>query len=77
MTRPDLAGIEYPGGWRDRVQGPRTHEAGGHLAVEHKRKFALTAGVLIVAFSENWQRVGDMAARTLVIDVRKPRSDST
>ena len=25
-------------------------------------------GIMVVALSENWQRVGDMAARTVVVD---------
>ncbi|NOZ13029.1 MAG: RDD family protein [Acidobacteria bacterium] len=29
--------------------------------------FSFLVGVLVVAFTENWQRVGDMAARTIVI----------
>jgi uncharacterized RDD family membrane protein YckC len=32
--------------------------------------FNFMVGVLIVALSENWQRVGDMAARTIVVRVR-------
>jgi uncharacterized RDD family membrane protein YckC len=33
--------------------------------------FNFMVGIMVVALSENWQRVGDMAARTVVIDVRK------
>ncbi len=33
--------------------------------------FNFMVGILLVALSENWQRVGDMAARTVVIDVRE------
>jgi len=33
--------------------------------------FNFMIGILVVALSENWQRVGDMAARTVVIDVRR------
>lgn len=33
--------------------------------------FNFTIGILLVALTENWQRVGDMAARTVVIDVRR------
>ncbi len=33
--------------------------------------FNFMVGILLVALSENWQRVGDMAARTVVIDVRR------
>ena len=32
--------------------------------------FNFMVGVLIAALTENWQRVGDMAARTVVVDVR-------
>ena len=27
-------------------------------------------GIMVAALSENWQRVGDMAARTVVVDVK-------
>ena len=30
-------------------------------------------GIMVAALSEHWQRVGDMAARTVVIDVRRRR----
>jgi uncharacterized RDD family membrane protein YckC len=33
--------------------------------------FNFMVGILLVALSENWQRVGDMAARTVVVDVRE------
>jgi uncharacterized RDD family membrane protein YckC len=33
--------------------------------------FNFMVGILLVALTENWQRVGDMAARTVVIDVSK------
>ncbi|MBN3039977.1 MAG: RDD family protein [Candidatus Omnitrophica bacterium] len=33
--------------------------------------FSFMVGVLIVALSENWQRVGDMAARTIVVDTKR------
>lgn len=33
--------------------------------------FNFMVGILLVALTENWQRVGDMAARTVVIDVRR------
>ena len=33
--------------------------------------FNFLVGVMLVALTENWQRVGDMAARTVVVDVRK------
>ena len=34
--------------------------------------FNFMVGLILVAFTENWQRVGDMAARTVVIDVGRP-----
>jgi uncharacterized RDD family membrane protein YckC len=38
--------------------------------------FNYMVGILIVALTENWQRVGDLAARTVVVmaDEKKPRS---
>jgi len=33
--------------------------------------FNFMVGILLVALTEHWQRVGDMAARTVVIDVRR------
>lgn len=33
--------------------------------------FNFTVGILLVALTESWQRVGDMAARTVVIDMRQ------
>jgi len=33
--------------------------------------FNFMVGILLIALTENWQRVGDMAARTIVIDIRK------
>lgn len=32
--------------------------------------FNFMVGVMLVALTENWQRVGDMAARTVVIDIK-------
>jgi uncharacterized RDD family membrane protein YckC len=32
--------------------------------------FNFMVGIMVVALSENWQRVGDMAARTVVVDDR-------
>jgi len=32
--------------------------------------FNFMVGVMVVALSDNWQRVGDMAARTVVVDVK-------
>jgi uncharacterized RDD family membrane protein YckC len=37
--------------------------------------FNFMVGVLLVALTENWQRVGDLAARTVVIRVRKEDND--
>lgn len=37
--------------------------------------FNYLVGILIVALTENWQRVGDMAARTVVVQVRGKTSD--
>ena len=36
--------------------------------------FNFTVGIMVVALSENWQRVGDMAARTVVVDARSRSS---
>ena len=33
--------------------------------------FNFMVGVMVVALSENWQRVGDMAARTVVVEMRR------
>lgn len=33
--------------------------------------FNFLVGILVVALTEHWQRVGDLAARTVVVDVRK------
>lgn len=33
--------------------------------------FNFMIGILLVALTENWQRLGDMAARTVVVDVRR------
>ena len=33
--------------------------------------FNFLVGVMVVALSENWQRLGDMAARTVVVEMRK------
>jgi uncharacterized RDD family membrane protein YckC len=35
--------------------------------------FNFMVGIMVVALSENWQRVGDMAARTIVVDVESRR----
>jgi len=36
--------------------------------------FNFMVGVMVVALSHNWQRVGDMAARTVVVDVRTDKN---
>jgi uncharacterized RDD family membrane protein YckC len=33
--------------------------------------FNFMVGILVVALNEHWQRVGDMAARTVVVDTRE------
>jgi len=33
--------------------------------------FSFMIGIMVAALSENWQRVGDMAARTVVVDIRQ------
>jgi hypothetical protein len=33
--------------------------------------FNFTVGIMVVALNEHWQRVGDMAARTVVVDTRE------
>ncbi len=33
--------------------------------------FNFMIGILLIGLTENWQRVGDMAARTVVIDERR------
>ncbi len=38
--------------------------------------FNFMVGIMVVALSENWQRVGDMAARTVVVDWRPESMDS-
>jgi uncharacterized RDD family membrane protein YckC len=34
--------------------------------------FSFLVGALLVALTENWQRLGDMAARTIVVVDQKP-----
>jgi hypothetical protein len=34
--------------------------------------FNFTVGIMVVALNEHWQRVGDMAALTVVVDTREP-----
>ncbi len=36
--------------------------------------FNFMVGVMVAALSHNWQRVGDMAARTVVVDVRTDKN---
>jgi uncharacterized RDD family membrane protein YckC len=38
--------------------------------------FNFLVGILLVAFTPEWQRVGDLAARTLVIRVPEPRNSA-
>ena len=37
--------------------------------------FNFLVGVLLVALTENWQRLGDLAARTLVVADERPHFD--
>jgi uncharacterized RDD family membrane protein YckC len=68
-----------PGKWAlgIRVLGTELHPCGfGRALVRNLLKFIdgffnFMIGILLVALTENWQRVGDMAARTVVVDVRK------
>ncbi len=68
-----------PGKWvvGIRVLGTELHPCGfGRALVRNLLKFIdgffnFMIGILLVALTENWQRVGDMAARTVVVDVRK------
>ena len=67
-----------PGKWlaRIRVLGTELAPCGfGRALVRNLLKvadgfFNYLVGILFAALSENWQRVGDMAARTVVVDVR-------
>ena len=38
--------------------------------------FNFMVGIMVVALSENWQRVGDMAARTVVVNADRTISDA-
>jgi uncharacterized RDD family membrane protein YckC len=38
--------------------------------------FNFMVGIMVVALSENWQRVGDMAARTVVVNARRKTVDT-
>ncbi len=68
-----------PGKWavRIRVLGTDLRPCGfGRALVRNLLKFIdgffnFMVGILLAALSENWQRVGDMAARTVVVRVRK------
>ena len=68
-----------PGKWAlgIRVVGTDLEACGfGRALVRNLLKFIdgffnFMVGIMVVALSENWQRVGDMAARTVVIDARK------
>ena len=65
-----------PGKWvtRIRVLGTDLQPCGfGRALVRNLLKcvdgfFNFMVGIMVVALSENWQRVGDMAARTVVVD---------
>jgi len=35
--------------------------------------FNFLVGVMLAALSNNWQRIGDMAARTVVVDIRSEK----
>jgi uncharacterized RDD family membrane protein YckC len=67
-----------PGKWvtRIRVLGTDLKPCGfGRALVRNLLKtvdgfFNFIVGIMVVALSENWQRVGDMAARTVVVDDR-------
>jgi len=67
-----------PGKWvtRIRVLGTDLEPCGfGRALVRNLLKcvdgfFNFMVGIMVVALSENWQRVGDMAARTVVVDWR-------
>jgi len=65
-----------------RVVGTDLHRCGvGRALVRNLLKlvdgfFNFLIGILMVAFTAEWQRLGDMAARTVVIRVRR-HSEST
>ncbi|MCW8984798.1 MAG: RDD family protein, partial [Thermoanaerobaculales bacterium] len=71
-----------PGKWvaRIRVLGVDLQPCGfGRALVRNLLKcvdgfFNFMVGIMVVALSENWQRVGDMAARTVVVNWQ-PRQD--
>jgi uncharacterized RDD family membrane protein YckC len=68
-----------PGKWlfRLRVLGLDLRPCGfGRALLRNLLKFVdgffnFMVGIIIVALSENWQRIGDMAARTIVVDISK------
>lgn len=74
-----------PGKWifGIRVLGTDLRPCGfGRAVIRNILKFVdgfmnFMVGVMVVALSENWQRVGDMAARTVVIDVRSGHPEGT
>lgn len=71
-----------PGKWAlgIRVIGTDLNPCGfGRALVRNLLKFVdgffnFMVGVMLVALTEEWQRVGDLAARTIVIDIRKEKS---
>jgi uncharacterized RDD family membrane protein YckC len=60
-----------------RVLGTDLHPCGfGRALVRNLLKFIdgffnFMVGILLSALSENWQRLGDMAARTVVVRVKR------
>jgi uncharacterized RDD family membrane protein YckC len=74
-----------PGKWlfKIRVLGVDLQPCGfGRALLRNLLKFVdgffnFMVGVIIIALSENWQRVGDMAARTVVVDVSKRKLQET
>jgi uncharacterized RDD family membrane protein YckC len=54
--------LEYCGFWRALVR---------NLLKLVDGFFSFMVGIMVIALSEHWQRVGDMAARTIVVDVRE------
>jgi uncharacterized RDD family membrane protein YckC len=72
-----------PGKWvaKIRVLGTDLQPCGfGRALVRNLLKcvdgfFNFMVGIMVVALSENWQRVGDMAARTVVVDWKPTSAD--
>ncbi len=68
-----------PGKWLVgiRVMGTDLSPCGfGRAIIRNLLKFVdgffnFIVGIMIVALSENWQRIGDMAARTVVVDIKQ------